>query len=84
MFGSGLLAVHHADTEVVFFFRSVRGGVSESGRAQTIFSWPGLHYSRYHSFISNVDTKNDTRYQKCIKSEKYQTDSLTAMINNTC
>ena len=29
MFGSGLLAVHHADTEVFFFFKG--GGMSESG-----------------------------------------------------
>ena len=74
MFGSRLLAVHHADTEVVFFFRSVRGGVSESGRAQTIFSWPGLHYSRYHSFISNVDTKNDTKFHISMKTGKSQFD----------
>ena len=43
MFGSGLLAVHHADTEVVFFFRLVSGGVTESEGSDYFFlAWFAL------------------------------------------
>ena len=41
----------------LFSFSAPLEGACPSLRAQTTFSWPGLHYSRFHSYISNGDTK---------------------------
>ena len=58
----------------LFSFSAPLEGACPSLRAQTTFSWPGLHFSRYHSYISNVDTKNDTKFHFSIKTEKSQSD----------
>ena len=71
MFESGLLAVHHAD---ISFSAPLEGACQSLGGLRLFFSWPGLHYSRYHSYISNVDTKIDTNILISIKSEKSQFD----------
>ena len=60
----------------LFSFFAPLEGACQRLRAQTTFSWPGLHYSKFHSFISNVDTK-------ILSSMKTET-SYNVIINDTC